>query len=432
MGIWTIVLALVLQQRTKFSLTKPKKHSRAILRNSRIKSRSRLESMYRVALLIETSSRTGREMLRGIFRYARFQGSWSIHLLPGGKLDQTLPAMRAWHGTGIIARVMTRAMENAILESKVPFVVFSPNERERRRNHPFSRYPAILANQMEIGRITTDYLYSCGYRHFAFVGGLTDPNWSHERGEAFRHFVEKIGSRCSIYWRAPRNFENWGLERPQLARWLKALPKPAGILTPTDARGQQVVEACRAAKLRVPEDVGVIGVGNDEIQCELMDLPLSSMSMNTELAGYKAAAALQRLMEGQTRNAERIYIEPSGIIRRKSTERSGGGDQYVAAAIHFIWARANSPIQVSEVVEHVGLSRRSLEQRFLKAVGKTLHKEILEARLDKVKTCLRDTRLSVTQIAKSLGFSSGSYLARLCKSYFGATPEAWRRRHVGP
>ena len=63
-----------------------------------------------------------------------------------------------------------------------------------------------------------------------------------------------------------------------------------------DDRGREVLEACRASGLQVPEDVAVVGVDNDELLCELADPPLSSVALNAEAGGYRVAALLDRLM----------------------------------------------------------------------------------------------------------------------------------------
>ncbi len=62
-----------------------------------------------------------------------------------------------------------------------------------------------------------------------------------------------------------------------------------------DDLGRQVTEACKTVDLRVPEEVAVIGVDNDDLVCELSDPPLSSIALNTERGGYEAAELLDRL-----------------------------------------------------------------------------------------------------------------------------------------
>lgn len=73
----------------------------------------------------------------------------------------------------------------------------------------------------------------------------------------------------------------WQNEQIILVDWLKSLPKPIGLMTCNDDRGQYVLEACQIAGLRVPDDVAIIGVDNDELICDLTVPPLSSIALAT-------------------------------------------------------------------------------------------------------------------------------------------------------
>src|ERR1700675_1011726 len=82
----------------------------------------------KVALLIETSRGYGRGMLRGIVRYARLHGPWSFYITPGD-FEQALPKMKLWGGSGIIARVETLEMAEAIVAAQIPAVLVGADQR---------------------------------------------------------------------------------------------------------------------------------------------------------------------------------------------------------------------------------------------------------------------------------------------------------------
>jgi len=63
-----------------------------------------------------------------------------------------------------------------------------------------------------------------------------------------------------------------------------------------DVRARHVLEACRSLGLRVPHEVAVIGVDDDEFVCELSDPPLSSVAQAARRVGHEAARLLDRLM----------------------------------------------------------------------------------------------------------------------------------------
>ena len=71
------------------------------------------------------------------------------------------------------------------------------------------------------------------------------------------------------------------------------LPRPAAVFAAYDIRARHVLEAARAAGLAVPADVAVIGVDDDPLLCETASPAITSIAMDTEDAGYRAAAALE-------------------------------------------------------------------------------------------------------------------------------------------
>jgi LacI family transcriptional regulator len=198
-----------------------------------------------------------------------------------------------------------------------------------------------------------------------------------------------------------------------------------------DERGREVLAACREAGLRVPEEVAVVGVDNDELLCELADPPLSSVALNAEAGGYRAAALLDRMMRGKSRNPERLLVEPLYVVARRSTDIVALDDPEVAAAVHFIQDHASEPIVVPDIVNEVMISRRALELRFRREIGRTLHAEIRRVRLERASRLLVETNMPITQVARASGFRRASYLAQEFCQAFGSTPARYRRTVLG-
>ena len=176
-----------------------------------------------------------------------------------------------------------------------------------------------------------------------------------------------------------------------MARWLADLPKPVGVMACNDDRGREVLEACRAAKVRIPEEVAVIGVDNDELLCELSDPPLSSVTFGAERAGFEAAALLEQLMAGRPKKPSQSLPGALGVVARRSTEVVLHEDQEIAAALRFIHDNAGRPIRVYDVVASLGDARRTLEIRFQQVLGRSIHEEIRRARLERAKRLLLET-----------------------------------------
>ena len=381
----------------------------------------------RVALLIETSRGYGRGLLRGVARYARLHGPWGFYVTPGDFL-QAVPKMKAWGGTGIIARVETEAMGRAILASGLPTIVLGLSDEQSRPENPLSRLSEVVSDSVAAGRMAAGHLLDRGFRSFAYVGSRGTV-WSGRRLEGFRSRLLEEGFEPGVFaqTRPLRAAADWEREQPALAAWLAGLRRPLGVMAGNDDRGRAVLVACLHAGLRVPEEVAVVGVDDDELICELADPPLSSVVLNAESGGYRAATLLDRMMRGERVERQRIWVEPLRVEARRSTDVVALDDVEVAAALHFIHHHAAGPIGVPDVVEEAGISRRALEQRFRKATGRTVHDEIRRVRLERARRLLIETDLSVARIADSSGFGRVSYLAQTFRQTFGVTPARYRR-----
>ncbi len=103
-------------------------------------------------------------------------------------------------------------------------------------------------------------------------------------------------------------------------------------------------------------------------------------------------------------------------------------DSYVVEALRYIWENATRGILVSDVVKHVGLSRRVLEVRFQRETGHSMHARILRVRLERVKAFLQETDLPMRDIAAKCGFGSENYLGKVFRKEFGMTLRQFRHR----
>ena len=218
--------------------------------------------------------------------------------------------------------------------------------------------------------------------------------------------------------------EEWEIE--EISSWVAGLPKPIGIFACYDFRGRQVLDACRRRNIVVPEAVAVIGMDNDELLCSLANPPLSSVIPNTHRTGYEAAALLDRLMSGERFAPDAHFIEPLGIATRQSTDVLAIEDANVARAVRFIRERACDGISVKDVLRAAPQSRRVLETRFQKLIGRTPHEEIIRVRLDRARTLLAETDLPLAVIAQRAGFAHVEYLSVVFKKHVGMPPSKFR------
>jgi len=219
----------------------------------------------------------------------------------------------------------------------------------------------------------------------------------------------------------------WQEERDRIARWLKGLSRPVGIVACNDVRGHHVLDACRSLGLTVPEEVAVVGVDNAETFCALCDPPLSSVVPDATQIGYEAADLLQRLMRGGASPTETRLIPPRGVVTRQSSDSVAISDAVVAKAVRFIRENAHHPIGVEDVLARSGVSRSTLERRFRAALGHSPHDEIQRCRLKRVKKLLLETGWSVSRIAEETGYDHAEYMMVQFKRETGMTPTQWRK-----
>jgi LacI family transcriptional regulator len=373
-----------------------------------------------VALLIETSNAYARGLLRGIRAYIREHRSWSIYV---GEQRRGEPAplwLKRWHGDGIIARIESEAIAEAVVSSGLPAIDVSA-----------ARYvPELLfveTDDAAIARLAAEHLLQRGFRHYGYCG---DPrfNWSNWREENFQKVIAEAGFDCSVYRSSPlrRGIATWEQDRSDIAAWIQRLPKPVGVMACYDIRGREVLDVCRELGASVPDEVAVIGVDNDELLCDLADPPLSSVIPDTYRTGYEAARLLDLLLAGQTELPSAHLIKPLGIVTRDSTDVLATDDGDVSAAVRFIRAHATHGIKVEDVLKAVPLSRRVLESRFQKLIGRTPHQEIMRVQVERVKQLLSETDLSLSAIAHRTGYRHVEYMSVAFKRETGQPPSVYR------
>ncbi|MDI6448871.1 AraC family transcriptional regulator [Anaerobaca lacustris] len=386
----------------------------------------------RVLLMMETSRSYGRSILRGVAKYARAHGPWIFHR----------PAPFYWGNTGrrqflerflrldldgaIVREQSRREWTDRLLSGGLPVVVAPYSE-------PFAGIPNILTDDRAIGTLAADHLLRRGFRHFAYCGFGDAYFWSRRRGRSFCDRVKEAGfePHCFDFDHSkPASERSWQSQQRTLVDWLKSLPQPVGLMACNDDQSQCVLEACKTAELHVPEQVAIIGLGNDDLVCDMATPRLSSIALSAQKAGYEAAAVLDRQMQGQSVAAPTIVVRPSHVVARQSTNVFAVEDRYVLAALRFIHRRAGKEaLQVDDVLDAVSISRRSLYDRFARTLGRSPHEEIQRVRVDRFTRLLVTTDLSVSQIASALGCADAKNLARYFKRATGMTPLSYRNLH---
>ncbi|MEA2709532.1 MAG: LacI family transcriptional regulator [Phycisphaerales bacterium] len=380
----------------------------------------------RVALLIETTGSAGRDILRGVARYARESGPWALRHEPRSQqfTEGWVPSwLDGWQGNGVLGRFETDAIVDAVRHANVPAV----DLLGVRRDLPF---PLVIPDDLAIGRLAAEHLLERGFRQFGYIGWQNE-RWSDQRGKAFKEKVAERGCECATmelptFKTLP---ESWDAFIEDLVAWIKQRPKPLGLMLCYDHVGPPVTQACREAGVAVPEEVAIVGVDNNDVVCAICDPPLSSVCPNHEEVGYQGAALLDRIMTGGAAPAGPIVIPPRTVVVRQSSSVSAIEDPVVSAALSMIREHACNGLQVRDVAENVPVSRSVLQRRFQAVLGRSVHNEIVRVQLRKAQELLKETDLSVRTIAEKAGFKHPEYMAAVFKHRVGVTPVQYRRRY---
>jgi len=379
-----------------------------------------------VALLVETSNAYARGLMDGIVAYQREHELWSIYVGEQERGARPPAWLRHWKGNGIIARIETEAIASVVRRMRLPTVDVSAARKVK-------SIPWVETDDRELARLAARHLIDRGFRSLAFCG---EPhfNWSKWREQHFALSAEEAGCECHIYEGKSSSEKDysWTRERRRLRNWVLELPKPIGVMACYDFKGQQLLDICRELDVAVPEQMAVIGVDNDARLCRLCTPPLSSVIPDTHRTGYEAAQLLDRMMRGEKVGTEGVLIPPLGVAERQSSDVYAIDDPDVAAALRYIREHACEGISVAEVLQAVPLSRRMLEHRFLKLVRRTPHAEIIRIRMERASRLLRETDLSLAEIASRAGFADANYLSIAFKKQTGVSPRAYRAEKRGP
>ncbi|MCD0463509.1 AraC family transcriptional regulator [Roseiconus lacunae] len=389
----------------------------------------KVKTRRKVALLIETSRSYGRGVLRGIARFARTRSHWSL-LHQEMTIDVSLPDwMKETAISGVIGRISPRNVDS-LRKLNVPCV-------DVRCSHRFEGIPQVETDDAKVAELAFEHLRERGFRRFAFCG-FQHAHYSLARLDRLRQLAHAAGLPLDAYQTAnipgaPTTIleQTDAAEMKRISRWLRSLAPPTGLFVCNDIRGQQVLNACRDLGIAVPDDIGVIGVDDDDAICPLSDPPLSSIRPASEQIGYRAAEILDAMMNGHTAPHKTEFVAPKEVVQRLSTQVIAVEDREIARVCRFIREHACDGIDVQDVAEFTTLSRRQLERRFQSELSRTPHQEITNIQVARVRRLLYETNMTLEQIAPLAGYRHKESLSAVFKRETGQTPGEFRREQMG-
>jgi len=359
--------------------------------------------------------------LRGVIRFIRtVKPRWRIHVEP-----------RSWAARGpdwdfdegTICAVSDKELVERLTAEKHPLVnCLSHNEH--------LGIPTVRTDDLEIGRLAAKHLLTRGFERFVFWSASERSAAAGMRQQGMRDALTEAGYALQTLpskWRqGPAVPKKAGF---RLATELQKIGFPVAVLCSHDAIGRNMSIELASGGVAVPEQVALLGVDNDQLQCEISMPMLSSIDLPYDALGYEAAARLHLQLEGKPVPSGPMLFGPLGVVERQSTDVVAVADPVLASAASFIRAHACDPCTVDDVVNHIRKGRRWLEIQFVTRFGRTPHEEITRVRMERAKYLLRTSSMSIQLIAAHCGYGMVQNFGRAFRESQDETPATYRTVH---
>lgn len=381
--------------------------------------------MLKVLLLTDFSSEYSRNILKGVVKYAQEHGAWSFQRMPlyyrmvyGEK--KVLEWAKQWKADAILALLSDVDVEQ-LNNLSIPIIVQNYRDRQTSISN-------LTGDYFGTGIMAARFFLNKGYRYFAFYG-FKGAIWSRERAEGYRDEIEKQGYALHLFEDAPQDKEEWSYDPSGIAAWLKELPKPVALFACDDQFALRISETCNLYDIRVPEEIAILGVDNDEQLCNIADPPLSSIIVDAENGGYRAARLLHQLVEGEIFMPVNIVVQPLMIVNRGSTNKYAVTNRHIHHILRYIEENYARPLSVGDLVDQVPLSRRVLEKKFKEETGDTLYQYIQNYRINQFIRLLITTDEPLYDIAERCGFDDYKNVSRVFRKYTSLSPVEYRKSY---
>lgn len=259
----------------------------------------------------------------------------------------------------------------------------------------------------------------------AFVGFHLATAWGRERERAFRKLSADIGAKAIVF----RYYSESACMPERLRRlsaWLSRLPRHCGVMAVNDKTAVEVMMAACAAGLRIPQDFTLVGV--DDMKKDAASSSVSTIQIDFERAGWRAAALLGRVMSGKAAPPVDETFGPLMTVRRESTRGRGRREPHVMRAVEIIRREAcGGGLTPAKLAARLPGSRRLFDLRFREAMGHSVLDEIQSVQLERVCALLAQTDIAIDAIWSHCGFRSERTLRQLFGARFKMSMREWRK-----
>lgn len=380
-----------------------------------------MKDLKRIIVLVEHHHGYFRDILRGIRTYVRQGKPWILHAVDSA--SEWLRDNLDTHPDGFLGHTGGAGSYRFIKGTGLPAV-------HTVQLTDAGHAPCIATDDLAVGRMAAEHLLGLNLESFAYVGEQVFVH-SKLREQGFvrtvRHQRPEASLRRFHGVVPPSRVFGAEAEEKRARRWIASIPRPFGLFAANDSWASVFEEICLECGLRIPDDVAILGVDNDDLICETAHPPLSSVQTPGQVIGYEAARLLDAMMAGATVPPVTL-LPPMQVVERDSTGTFSRASRAVSDGLRFIRESVSRPVSVAEVVRAAHVSRRKLEVAFRDELGRSILDEIHRAHVERARHLLLETDFSMPAIAEAAGFPSATRFGIVFRQMTGATPTAYRRK----
>ena len=333
------------------------------------------------------------------------------------------PAFKNLKVDGCIGLSISQDTLNKLLGMNVPVVELGhcPSDREIVR---------IVPSNVRVAKMAAEHFRDSGYKNVVAL----NPNklkMYNERVDNLKRFMEKYGGGVTVLNSSVVNSDMFDELAELAAKNGNALKKSSfAFFAYTDAIGANIVSSAQRQGLKVPENIAVLGVDNDNIFNESLQIPLSSVDTNPEEIGRKSLEILSRIIvENEYPENPIVHIPPSGVVCRNSTSNFNVEDELVARALNWISKNFHMPIQAVDIARELNVSQQGMQKAFIRSHVRTPGQEIRYQRVQEVAKLLRQSTVNLQVIASACGFLSADTMIVNFKKQYDMTPGEFRNKY---
>lgn len=331
-----------------------------------------------------------------------------------------------WYGDGVITDYFSKQELQRLRDPTTTPII-------SRSLVPHQNIRSVVGNTEEIARLVCDYFIQRGFTHFASVEATLyiNPNNVHPNLSLANELVRRGFDLIQYCWHEhlkKSEHDNYEAIICALSSFFKQLPKPCALFCPNIDYLHLICRACKEANIRIPHEIALLSNNEEPDITQNTAPPSSAIFGEIDDVGHRMALLLDKMMSGIRVPLTPQYVKPISIITRQSTDILAVPDLATATAINFLLSNYMNPISIKDASAAAGISACKMNQLFHRWVGKSPGELLRNTRMEKTCELLKQTDLTLDEIAQRTGYGSGMALSLAFRKYASLNPGEYRKQ----